>query len=199
MSLEFQPSLPLFAAEVSGVDLRQPLADDVFDEIHQAFRRYGVLVFHDQHLSDEEQIRFSERFGPLENAPNYAGNTLRLRSELTDISNLDHEGRILDPHDRLSRYNAGNMLWHTDSSFKAVRAKCSLLSARDVPTSGTSTLPDRTRPPATARTTLRCPQQKIVRAKNSSGRTTVIAGRRLPIAASARHWRRRSLRSSWSR
>ncbi|OJF14374.1 hypothetical protein BG844_10100 [Couchioplanes caeruleus subsp. caeruleus] len=98
-----------------------------------------MLVFPGQPLTDDQQLAFTERFGPLETAPNYAGKALRLRNEFTDISNLDHEGRILDPKDRLNQYNLGNQLWHTDSSFKARRAKCSLLSAREVTSTGGET------------------------------------------------------------
>lgn len=139
MSLITKPLYDAFVAEVHGVDLTRPVTADVFAEIDDAFRRHAVLVFHDQPLSDEQQIAFSELFGPLEQAPNYAGSKLRLRNEFTDISNLDHEGKVLDPQDRLNQYNLGNQLWHTDSSFKAVRAKCSLLSAREVPPTGGET------------------------------------------------------------
>jgi alpha-ketoglutarate-dependent 2,4-dichlorophenoxyacetate dioxygenase len=139
VAITLEPLHPLFVAEVTGVDLSSPVPDDVFAEIHAAFDRYAVLVFPDQPLTDEQQISFSKRFGPLETAPNYAGAAARLRSELTDISNLDHAGRILDPADRLNQYNLGNQLWHTDSSFKAVRSKCSLLSAREIPQTGGET------------------------------------------------------------
>lgn len=139
MPITTRPLHPLFVAEVADVDLRSPLPDDVFAEIDAAFKRYAVLVFPGQALTDEQQIAFSKRFGPLETAPNFAGKALRLRQEFTDISNLDHTGKILDPEDRLNRYNLGNQLWHTDSSFKAVRAKCSLLSAREIPMSGGET------------------------------------------------------------
>jgi alpha-ketoglutarate-dependent 2,4-dichlorophenoxyacetate dioxygenase len=139
VAITVEPLHPLFVARVTGVDLRRPVPDDVFADIAAAFDRSAVLVFPDQPLTDEQQIRFSRLFGPLETAPNYAGTALRLRNELTDISNLDHAGRILDPEDRLNRYNLGNQLWHTDSSFKAVRAKCSLLSAREIPPSGGET------------------------------------------------------------
>jgi alpha-ketoglutarate-dependent 2,4-dichlorophenoxyacetate dioxygenase len=132
MSIAITPLHPTFVAQVTGVDLREKLPDDVFGEIDAAFRKYAVLIFPGQPLTDEQQIVFSRRFGPLETAPNYAGKAMRLRQEFTDISNLDHEGKILDPQDRLSRYNLGNQLWHTDSSFKAIRAKCSILSAREV-------------------------------------------------------------------
>ncbi|MEU0544252.1 TauD/TfdA family dioxygenase [Nocardia sp. NPDC005978] len=139
MALTIRSLHPLFVAEVTGVDLALPLPDEVFAEIHAAFDRYAILVFPGQPLTDEQQLEFSRRFGPLETAPNYAGKALRLRNEFTDISNLDYEGKILDPKDRLNGYNSGNQLWHTDSSFKVRRAKCSLLSARELPPTGGET------------------------------------------------------------
>ncbi|MEU7981878.1 TauD/TfdA family dioxygenase [Micromonospora sp. NPDC049081] len=139
MAITLKPLHPLFVAEVTGVDLTTPVPEDVFAEIHAAFERYAVLVFPDQPVTDEQQTSFSRLFGPLETAPNFAGKALRLSNEFTDISNLDHEGKLLDPEDRLTRYNLGNQMWHTDSSFKAVRAKCSLLSAREIPPTGGET------------------------------------------------------------
>jgi alpha-ketoglutarate-dependent 2,4-dichlorophenoxyacetate dioxygenase len=139
LSLSLKPLHPRFVAEVTEVDLSAPMTEEEFREIHEAFERYGVLVFPNQPLSDDQQLEFTRRFGPVEAAPNYAGKALRLRNEFTDISNLDSEGKLLDSDDRLTRYNLGNQLWHTDSSFKAVRAKCSLLSAREIPESGSAT------------------------------------------------------------
>lgn len=139
MSLSLKSLHPSFVVEITGVDLRAPMSDEVFDEIHDVFERAAVIVFRGQELSDDEQLAFSRRFGPIEEAPNYAGKALRLSGEFTDISNLDSEGKLLDPEDRLAKYNLGNQLWHTDSSFKAVRAKCSLLSAREIPDTGSVT------------------------------------------------------------
>ncbi|MER5770839.1 TauD/TfdA dioxygenase family protein [Streptomyces sp. NPDC001985] len=137
MKTVIEPVQSSFVAKVTGCDLARPLSDEVFAEIDAAFTKYAVLYFPDQPLTDDQQIEFSKRFGPLETAPNYAGKELRLRNEFTDISNLDHAGNVLDPDDRLNRYNLGNQMWHTDSSFKARRSKCSLLSAREVtPTGG---------------------------------------------------------------
>lgn len=139
MSIVVEPVDESFVARVTGVRLSRPLGDAEFAEIHDAFNRYAVLVFPDQPLTNDQQVAFSERFGPLETAPNFAGKELRLPSAFTDISNLDHAGKVLDPEDRLARYNLGNQMWHTDSSFKAVRAKCSLLSAREVTRTGGET------------------------------------------------------------
>jgi pyrroline-5-carboxylate reductase len=139
VTISFKANSAAFVAEVTNVDLRRPLSESQFVEIHSAFERYAVLVFPGQPLTDHQQLAFSRWFGPLETAPNYAGSALRLRNEFTDISNLDHTGKILDPQDRLTAYNLGNQLWHTDSSFKRRRAKCSLLSAREVPPHGGET------------------------------------------------------------
>ncbi len=139
MSINIRTVHPSFVAQVTDVDLTVDVPPEVFAEIHEAFDRYAVLVFPNQPLTDEQQLTFSRNFGPLESAPNYAGAALRLSNEFTDISNLDYRGRILDPADRLTQYNLGNRLWHTDSSFKARRAKCSLLSAREICTTGGET------------------------------------------------------------
>jgi alpha-ketoglutarate-dependent 2,4-dichlorophenoxyacetate dioxygenase len=109
---------------------------EVFAEIDAAFNRYGILVFSAQPVTDEQQLAFSRLFGPLEVNPNYAGAKMRLRPDVADISNLDAEGRVLARDDRRNLFNIGNQLWHTDSSFKQIPAKCSLLSARELPSSG---------------------------------------------------------------
>src|SRR5690242_15794721 len=136
MVLEVTPLHPTLGAEVRGVDLTRPVAREVFAEIETAFNRYGILVFPEQPVSDEQQLAFSRLFGRLEVNPNYAGADMRLRPDIADISNLDTEGRVLPRDDRRNLFNLGNQLWHTDSSFKHTPAKCSLLSARELPSPG---------------------------------------------------------------
>jgi alpha-ketoglutarate-dependent 2,4-dichlorophenoxyacetate dioxygenase len=136
MAIEVSPLHPTLGAEVRRVDLTRPVPPEIFAEIEAAFDRHGILVFPEQPLTDEQQLAFSRRFGPLEVNPNYAGAKMRLRPDVADISNLDPEGRVLAPDDRRNLFNLGNQLWHTDSSFKRIPAKCSLLSARELPSSG---------------------------------------------------------------
>jgi alpha-ketoglutarate-dependent 2,4-dichlorophenoxyacetate dioxygenase len=136
MAIELIPLHPTLGAEVRGVDLTRPVMPEVFAEIDAAFNRYGILVFPEQAVTDEQQLSFSRLFGPLEVNPNYAGSKMRLRPDVADISNLDAEGRVLARDDRRNLFNIGNQLWHTDSSFKQIPAKCSLLSARELPSSG---------------------------------------------------------------
>ena len=139
MAIQVTPLHPTFGAEVRGVDLTCTVTADVFAEIEAAFDRYGILVFPEQPVNDAQQLAFSQLFGPLEVNPNYAGAKMRLRPDIADISNLDAEGRVLGRDDRRNLFNLGNQLWHTDSSFKRVPAKCSLLSARELPASGGET------------------------------------------------------------
>ncbi len=126
-----------FGAEISGIDLTRPIGDTVFGAIRDAFDEYSVLVFHDQKFDDESQIAFSRRFGPLEATvdSNSGGGTA-----IADISNVDPEtDEIVSVDGWLSRYNSGNEMWHTDSSFKEVPALASLLSGREVPPEGAET------------------------------------------------------------
>jgi alpha-ketoglutarate-dependent 2,4-dichlorophenoxyacetate dioxygenase len=136
MAIQVSQLHPTLGAEVRGVDLTLAVTPEVFAEIEAAFNRYGILVFPRQPVSDEQQLAFSRLFGPLEVNPNYAGAKMRLRPDVADISNLDSEGRVLPRDDRRNLFNLGNQLWHTDSSFKRIPAKCSLLSARELPTRG---------------------------------------------------------------
>jgi alpha-ketoglutarate-dependent 2,4-dichlorophenoxyacetate dioxygenase len=136
-----RPLHPHLGAEITGIDLREPVPQDDFAALEAAFNRHAVLVFPGQPLTDEQQIAFSSRFGPLETSPEYAGSTksrLAYR-EIADVSNLDSEGRVMSAADTRLLFNRGNQLWHTDSSFKHVPARCSLLSAREIPPSGGET------------------------------------------------------------
>jgi alpha-ketoglutarate-dependent 2,4-dichlorophenoxyacetate dioxygenase len=141
MTLSITQLHPLFVGEVSAIDLRSPLDDAAVAAIVQACDRYAVLVFRDQMLNDEEQIAFSARLGPLETTIRKLrpGHKLRLNQHVSDISNLDHDGEILPREDRRRMYSLGDRLWHTDSSFKPVPAKYSLLSARTIPAAGGET------------------------------------------------------------
>jgi alpha-ketoglutarate-dependent 2,4-dichlorophenoxyacetate dioxygenase len=137
MAITITPIHPLFGAEIGGVDVGAPLDDAVFSEIRAALDEHSLLVFRDQKLDDERQVAFSVRFGPLEKtiSANAAGGTHFARQSNLDIDT----GTVIPPEDRRMVYQKGNMLWHTDSSFKPVPALCSLLSGRVVPPEGGNT------------------------------------------------------------
>jgi len=128
-------------ARVEGVDLARPLDGASFWRIFDAFQEYSVLVFPDQRLTDEQQMAFSRRFGPLEATIKSIGQERRLHENLVDLSNLDpqDDGKLMGWTDRRMLYQSGNQLWHTDSSFKPVPAMASLLSGREVPPIGGET------------------------------------------------------------
>ncbi|MCW5747227.1 MAG: TauD/TfdA family dioxygenase [Alphaproteobacteria bacterium] len=138
MPIVINPITETFAAEVGGLDLRRPLEPGELQVIEDAFKRFSVLVFVEQELSDQQQVDFSLNFGPLETAMgNIRTDTKqRLRPDLADVSNLDENNELLKPDDRRRMFNLGNQLWHTDSSFKRTPAKASLLYAKAVPPIG---------------------------------------------------------------
>ena len=128
---------PLFGAEISGVDIREPVSVQDFGEIRAAFEEHSVLVFRDMPMDDERQIRFSKMFGPLEIAgkANPGVGTPFARQSNLDVKS----GAVIPPEDRRMIYQLANYFWHSDSSFKRVPALCSLLTARVVPPEGGDT------------------------------------------------------------
>jgi len=138
-SLTVTPLHPVLGAEVGGVDLTRPLDDATFARIAAAFDEHSVLVFHGQALTDEQQMAFSTRFGPLESTVRTLGKEDRLGQYMVDLSNTDEEGKPMPWNDRRMLYQSGNQLWHSDSSFKPVPAHSSALSAREIPPEGGET------------------------------------------------------------
>jgi alpha-ketoglutarate-dependent 2,4-dichlorophenoxyacetate dioxygenase len=140
MSIRIRPLTPNIGAEADGIDLREPLSPGEAEEIHAAMDRYAVLVFHGQKLTNEQHVAFTKALGPLENT---MGNTLRTEFRLpptfADVSNLDGENRPYGQDDRRRLFAIGNRLWHSDSSFKAIPAKYSLLRAVRIPSKGGNT------------------------------------------------------------
>jgi alpha-ketoglutarate-dependent 2,4-dichlorophenoxyacetate dioxygenase len=143
MPLTFRPLHPVFAAEVFGIDCRKPLSRDEVAAVEAGMDRYAVLVLRDQDISDEQQLAFTRHFGELESYPR--GGHIRKRSDsrlapgIADFSNLDRHGRIMSAEDRVWFFKLGDRLWHSDSSFRPVPAKYSLLSGRVLPSWGANT------------------------------------------------------------
>ena len=143
MTLSIRQIHPVFVGEVSGCDLARPLSRQEVAAIEAGMDKYAVLVFHDQRITDEQQMAFTRNFGTLETTG--SGNItkpheLRLQSEqMIDDSNLDRDHKPLARDDRRRMFNLGNRLWHSDSSFKPVPAKYSLLSGRAIVEQGGNT------------------------------------------------------------
>ena len=142
MSLTIRQIGPCFAGEAANIDLTGPLSDADIAAIHAGMNQFAVLVFHDQAFSDEQQLAFTRRLGPIELA---IGTGLRrpeeyrLPTTFADVSNLDKDDKPFARDDRRRLFAIGNRLWHSDSSFKVVPAKYSLLHARRIPSRGGNT------------------------------------------------------------
>src|SRR5215471_9124684 len=114
MTLRLTPLHPVFAAEASGLDLRQPIDQPTAGAIERAMDRYAVLVFRDQPIDEEQQLAFTRWFGPLDiglkrvlRAPN------RFKHEESiDISNVGLDGRVLPREHKKNFSNLANQLWH---------------------------------------------------------------------------------------
>jgi alpha-ketoglutarate-dependent 2,4-dichlorophenoxyacetate dioxygenase len=144
MPLSICPLTPSgFAGEVWGIDLTSKLTLEEVAAIDAGMDQYGVLVFHDQHFDDTTQMAFSRYFGALEVSSGAEMNKPEDRRlpqmEMADVSNLDQHGRLRAASDRMRLTALGNRLWHSDASFRAIPAKYSLLSARNVPGTGGNT------------------------------------------------------------
>ncbi len=142
MAIDIKKLHPLFVGEVSGVDLTQPLNRDEARIIEDAMDEYAVLVFRKQDITDEQQLAFARNFGEREDARGGSvakAADARLTSGVNDVSNIGKDGKPLPKDHRTHLFNLGNCLWHSDSSFRPIPAKFSLLSARLVNPKGGNT------------------------------------------------------------
>ena len=133
---------PCFAAEVEGVDMTKPLSEEEVDAINSGMNEHAVLVFHDQDIDDEQQLAFTQSLGDIEHAIGTslrAPDEYRLPTSFADVSNLDKHNNVYARDDRRRLFAIGNRLWHSDSSFKVIPAKYSLLHARSIPSRGGNT------------------------------------------------------------
>ncbi len=140
-TLTLSPLHPVFAAEVQGIDLRQPTDADLAAKIEAAMDEFAVLVFRDQVLDESQQMAFTRALGPVDMG---LLKVLQRRSRfkeagMIDISNVDLESQILERDDPRLITMLANQLWHSDSSFKQPSAKYSLLLACILPEQGGET------------------------------------------------------------
>ena len=132
------PITETFVAEIGDLDLSQPLSEADWKVVEEAFETYAILIIPDQRISQQQHIDFALRFGPMDASMvvDITDAKPRVRADITDVSNLDGNGEICAEDDRLRLFQLGNRLWHTDSSFKKVPAKASLLYIREIPPVG---------------------------------------------------------------
>ena len=124
---EVKPLDATFGAVVTGLKLAR-LDDDAFARLYDTWLEYALLLFPDQHLTNDEQVVFAKRFGDLEFG-------------LAPISNLRSDGtvRVDDESDDVIKVLKGNMGWHCDSTYMPVQAKGAVVTAHRVSSSGGET------------------------------------------------------------
>ena len=142
MAITIRQVGPCFAGEVDGIDLAQPLSSEHAAAIHAGMDRYAVLVFHGRPVTLEQQMAFTLALGPIEQAIDTGlreANGYRIPTTFADVSNLDKDQRVFERDNRTRLFALGNRLWHSDSSFKPIPAKYSLLHAHSIPSRGGNT------------------------------------------------------------
>ncbi|KAM3417953.1 hypothetical protein BST61_g6165 [Cercospora zeina] len=140
--LSFAQAHDTFAAEVEGMKWDLPVPESLLDEIRAGADQYGVLIFRNANLNNDEQIRFSKQLGDLMDVKAHikAGRVMRFPEtpEIFDVSNLDDKGEIVTDADPARREgNKGNFIWHADMAYDPQRAKYSMLRAVELPPPGT--------------------------------------------------------------
>src|SRR5260370_5491321 len=135
--MDLIPLSPGFGVEVRGATVADIAKHvELYAEMRAAFEEHSLLVFRNQQITDEIQLAYSRRFGPLEITKI---GTVGAGTNLVHLTHLDADGRVVPGDHKQALTAKANQLWHTDSSFKQVPALASVLSARIVPPSGGET------------------------------------------------------------
>lgn len=135
MSITIRPLTPVFGAEITDVDLSQPLDPETFAEIKEAFEEYSVLLFPNQNIPDEAHIAFTELFGPPE-TPRKHFAVYQHEPSVNAVINYDEQGNLFEDDEPRARFRKGQRMWHTDGSYKSIPSIASLLRACLVPPEG---------------------------------------------------------------
>lgn len=145
-TLQIHQVAPTFAAEITGIDATKPLSSRDLETLVSALDKYGVVVMPGQFLTPQQQIAVSEQLGELENSDEGSPSFKKLRdnmkfadSRVSEISNLTHDQELLDETDIRRLFTFANQLWHSDSTFRPVRARYTTLSAVRLPETGGDT------------------------------------------------------------
>ncbi|MEZ5909255.1 MAG: TauD/TfdA family dioxygenase [Hyphomicrobiaceae bacterium] len=127
MTIHVKPISSAIGAVIEGVDLAQPLDNETFNTLYDAFNRHSVLLLRNQSMSPEQHVAFSRRFGELEQ------HVLKsdLLPGLPEVYVLSNKG--------FGRAKAG-WFWHTDLSYQKIPSKASFLHGLEIPSMGGDTM-----------------------------------------------------------
>lgn len=134
-TLRIEPIHPDFGARITGVDMGAPVDEVVMEQIRAAADEYSFLYFPDQEMDDARQLAFTRRLGEPE--PNHViqGQEGRIVYFGT-IGNVMEDGSTLGNDHKRTIFQTGNNMWHSDSSFRTVPSKFSVMCAYEVPEEG---------------------------------------------------------------
>ncbi len=136
--LNIEPLHEDFGARVRGTHLHQPLTSEAVREIQAAIDTYSFLCFPDQQMDDERHLAFTRSLGEPEESHVALGETGQI-TYFGTIGNVQPDGTQLGNDHRKTIFLTGNNMWHTDSSFRAVPSRLSIMCAYEVPETGGST------------------------------------------------------------
>jgi alpha-ketoglutarate-dependent taurine dioxygenase len=136
--LTVRPLGGALGAEVRGIDARQPMSRDVFQELHDAWMQHLVLVLPGQHVSDAEHVAFTRYFGEPEIFHQSIIKSASVR-EIFRVSNVDEAGDLMPPSNPTVKQLNLSQLWHTDSSYRRMPCMGSLLHGIEVSRTGGET------------------------------------------------------------
>jgi len=142
VAITIEPLTAHIGARVDGLDITQAIDEETASALHAGMDQHAVLVFKQQPLTRDQQLAFSRNLGPLEETKGTSlrsAEDLRLPSVFADVSNLDRHDKPFPIDDRRRLFAIGNRLWHSDSSFKSVPAKYSILHALSTVSRGGNT------------------------------------------------------------
>ena len=129
---DIRPLGDALGAEVTGLDLTEPLPSEDFTRLHRAHLEHHVLVFRDQRITPARQVAFSERWGPLQRHVLHQF-ALPEQPEVLIVSNIVENGKPIGLGD-------AGVFWHSDLSYKDKPSLGSFLHARELPAEGGDTL-----------------------------------------------------------
>jgi len=138
---EVRPFQTGFGAEIVNLDLSQPLTPETFKIWEDAFETHGVVVLRGQNFTDAQHVEFSKWFGKLEDFPDPKDQASGLPTVLR-VSNVERDTNRIKPIDDAGHKSfwLGTSDWHTDSSYRPILSKASLLFSREIPKAGGDTM-----------------------------------------------------------
>jgi alpha-ketoglutarate-dependent taurine dioxygenase len=137
MTITVKARHPALGAEIHGVDMRQPLDAETLQAVVDAWMKHLVVVFPDQHITDQEHVTFTRQLGEPEI---FHQTSLHLRSdgvkEIFLVSNVDERDRLMRPSEPSQKQLSSSRMWHTDSSYRPMPSVGSLLHGIEISRTG---------------------------------------------------------------